>query len=63
MGLNQEQVDRIKTIEVMIEILISEMEGQERTDRSSSHRHLRMARVAICGVTKNLDEEWICANI
>ena len=47
MGLNKEQVDRIKTIEVMIEILISEMEGQEGTMRSTSHRHLRMARIAI----------------
>ena len=47
MGLNQEQVDRIKTIEVMIEILISEMEGTEGTTRSPSHRHLRMARIAI----------------
>jgi len=63
MSLNQDQVDRVKTIEIMIEILISELEGKEETDRSSSHRHLRMARVAIHGVSKRLDEEWICANI
>lgn len=47
MSLNQDQIDRVKTLETMIEILISEMEGKEGAHKSASHRHLRMSRIAI----------------
>ncbi len=47
MSLSEDQIDRVKTLETMIEILISEMEGKEGAHKSTSHRHLRMSRIAI----------------
>jgi hypothetical protein len=47
MSLSEDQTDRVRTIETMVEILISELEGSEGRYKTASHRHLRMTRIAI----------------
>ena len=56
MSLNESQKARVDTLKLIVEILLAELEGDEGTTKSTSHRHLRMTNVALKNVIKHADD-------